>query len=133
MQLTEKKLKEMIKEAVKEALEDKDIFKVFVSECLKHTISGLYEQMSTGGRNVEEDEQPSFTPPARKQFSVKNESKIKQKNEKVYLSENSYINSEDMNNAKKMLEAEFGINPKQKSSMNMNDDDDEIMKLIGAK
>jgi hypothetical protein len=134
MQLTEKKLKEMIKEAVKDALEDKDIFKVFISECLKYTISGLYENLSSGGKNVEEDE-PSFTPPPRKTFSTKNESKIKPKNEKVYLSENSYINSDDMDNAKRMLEAEFGINPaKQQHKNNMNlDDDDEIMKLIGAK
>jgi hypothetical protein len=137
MQLTEKKLKEMIKEAVKEALDDKETLKVFISECLKYTISGLYEEINTSkkGANVESDEGPSFTPPARKSFQPRNENKINKKDDKVFISENSYIKSNDLDSARKMFESEFSPAKTKSNRFEENEEsgDDEIMKLIGAK
>lgn len=123
MQLTDKKLKQLIKESVVEALQENEVYKLFISECIKNTFELISEHLILGKTQIKES-------PEEKVRNV-----IKNKNQKMEIPDKEDIINEDIAAARRMLEDEFfGKNKNKIVENNSNesfDDEEDIKELLG--
>jgi 5'-deoxynucleotidase YfbR-like HD superfamily hydrolase len=130
MQLSEKKLKELIKESVVEALKENEVYKIFISECIKNTFELISEQVFV---DTQEDRRQIVKEEDKVRSVIKNKNSIRESR----LPPKNEIINEDIRAAQKMFESEFGVGKLKQISETEEAferlDDSDILKMIGVK